>query len=168
MAITDHQLPDAEEFARMEEELFGRLERSHTRQVRRHRLVAAASIVLLAGGGVAAVQVANSTAVSHSAYCYATADAGSQSAQVALPVDEVKVNGSSLQHAGISAAANLAVQHCLIVWNSGYFDAGSTSGQTSDPKLQACVRNDQVIAVFPKTLGGSADQFCANLGMSAP
>jgi hypothetical protein len=160
-------LPDAEEFSRMEDELFGRLEHSHRRQVRRHRLVAAASIVLLAGGGVAAVQVANNTAVSHSAYCYATADAGSQSAQVTLPVDEVKVDGSSLQHAGVSAAANLAVQHCLIVWNSGYFD-GSTSGQTTDPKLQACVRNDQVIAVFPKTIGGSADDFCTNLGMSAP
>ncbi len=152
----------------MEDELFGRLERSHTRQVRRHRLVAAASIVLLAGGGVAAVQVANNTAVSYSAYCYATANADAQSTQVTLPVDEVKVDGSSLRHAGVSAVVNLAVRHCLVLWQGGFFDAGSTSGQTTDPKLQACVRNDQVIAVFPKAIGGSADDFCTNLGMSAP
>jgi hypothetical protein len=168
MAITEHLLPDAEEFARMEEELFGRLERGHTRQVRRHRLVAAASIVLLASGGVAAVQVASNAAVSHSAYCYAAADTGSQSAQVALPVDQIKVDGNSLHHAGVSEAANLAVQHCLVLWQGGFFATDPSSGSATVPKLQACIRNDQVIAVFPKTLGGSADAFCTNLGMSAP
>jgi hypothetical protein len=162
MAITKPLLPNAEDFARMEAELFGRLERSHTRQVRRHRLVAAASIVLLAGGGVAAVQVASTPAVSHEAYCYATADANARTVEASRPT----VVGSNLTAAQVLAdRVTQATSDCLLVWNAGIF---SDSKVITVPQLQACVRNDQVIAVFPKATADSATDFCDNLGMSAP
>jgi hypothetical protein len=134
MAMTNHLLPDEKDFARMETDLFGRLERGHTRQVRRHRLVAAASIALLSVGGVAGVTQANNVVVNRAAYCYSAADTGS----------------ASVQSEFAPAAADLT-------------GSGSTV-----PPLQACIRNDQVVAVFPNRDATSADQFCENLGMSAP
>ncbi len=162
MAITKPLLPDAEDFARMEAELFGRLERSHTRQVRKHRLVAAASIVLLASGGVAAVHVASTPAVSHDAYCYATADPNARTVEAARPT----VIGSNESAAQILAdRVSQATSDCLLVWNAGIF---SDSKVVTVPQLQACVRNDQVIAVFPEAATDTAADFCDNLGMSAP
>jgi hypothetical protein len=150
----------------MEDELFGRLEHSHRRQVRRHRLVAAASIVLLAGGGVAAVNQANSVVVSNAAYCYVSASTGASSVQVEAP--DIQLHGKSIAGAtSLAGAAAIALEHCADAWKVGAVDP-SSSTTYSPHQLQACVRNDQVIAVFPKTIGGSADDFCTNLGMSAP
>jgi hypothetical protein len=162
MATTNHLLPDEKEFARMEAELFGRLEHSHTRQVRRHRLVAVASIVLLAGGGVAGVTEANQSVVSRAAYCYAGADTNSQHSLGQISGAAALNNDTSAPDVRAKVAA-LAVQSCAAVWAIGLL--GST---TTAPPLQACVRNDQVIAVFPKDGATTPAEFCDNLGMSAP
>jgi hypothetical protein len=161
MATTNHLLPDEKEFARMEAELFGRLEHSHTRQVRRHRLVAAASIVLLATGGVAGVTEANHASVTSAAYCYSAANTNS-TVSVGYYGDALRKDGLSGGTERTEAAA-LAVVSCQAIWTTGVLGAGATA-----PPLQACVRNDQVIAVFPKDDATPAGEFCDNLGMSAP
>ena len=162
MATTNHLLPDEKEFARMEAELFGRLEHSHTRQVRRHRLVAAAAVVLLASGGVAGVTEANQSVVSSAAYCYAGSDTNSQHTQGEFSGDDA-VNGDFSSPNVRAKAVALAVQSCAAAWSTGVLGAGTTA-----PPLQACVRNDQVIAVFPKNDATPAGEFCDDLGMSAP
>jgi hypothetical protein len=161
MATTNHLLPDEKEFARMEAELFGRLEHSHTRQVRRHRLVAAAAVVLLASGGVAGVTEANHVSVTSSAYCYSAANTNS-TVSTGLYVAALSKDGMSGATERAKAAA-LAVVSCQATWSTGVLGAGTTA-----PPLQACVRNDQVIAVFPKNDATPAGEFCDNLGMSAP
>jgi hypothetical protein len=162
MATTNQLLPDEKEFSRMEAELFGRLEHSHTRQVRRHRLVAAAAVVLLAGGGVAGVTEANQVAVSRVAYCYSAANTKSQQAMVQY-IDTHAHSGDFSDDDVRVMSAGLAVSGCSAIWATGVF--GST---TMAPPLQACVRNDQVIAVFPKDGATPVGEFCDNLGMSAP
>jgi hypothetical protein len=162
MATTNHLLPDEKEFARMEAELFGRLEHSHTRQVRRHRLVAAAAVVLLAGGGVAGVTEANQPMVSRAAYCYAGPDTNSQ--ELLGQYFDPRLHGGDSPSADLRAkAVEQALRSCGSIWESGLLGAGATA-----PPLQACVRNDQVIAVFPKNDATPAGEFCDNLGMSAP
>jgi hypothetical protein len=159
MTEMNEVLPDEREFARMEGELFGRLERSHARRVRRHRLVVAASIVALSVAGVAGVTQANSTAVNRAGYCYSAADAGSTSVQVQFAPAAPNLTGSAQR----ARSAELAVASCGTAWSTGVL--GSNTGI---PPLQACIRNDQVVAVFPKRNAGSADAFCGSLGMSAP
>jgi hypothetical protein len=162
MATTNHLLPDEKEFARMEAELFGRLEHSHTRQVRRHRLVAVASIVLLASGGVAGVTEANQVAVARVAYCYSAANTNSRHAMAQYIDAHSQSDNSSISDA-LAMSAGLAVEGCDAIWSTGYFGSTATA-----PPLQACVRNDQVIAVFPKNDAATTAQFCDSLGMSAP
>lgn len=169
MSTAHHLLPDAGEFARMETELFSRLERGYTRQVRRHRIVAAGAIVLLAGGGVAGVTVANTPSQSWLAYCYATADTGAQTVAVSSANVEGEHGAPAVTQKLGDRIAN-AVSRCGAVWEAGVFSPTTSSSVThSIPLLQPCIRNDQIIAIFAK---GSADEtaalFCGDLGMSAP
>jgi hypothetical protein len=161
MATTNHLLPDEKEFARMEAELFGRLAHSHTRQVRRHRLVAAAAVVLLAGGGVAGVTESNQVSVTSAVYCYSAANTSSSvsTGQYGGALGQDDLSGGTER----AKAAALAVVSCQAIWTTGVLGAGATA-----PPLQACVRNDQVIAVFPKNDATPAGEFCDDLGMSAP
>jgi hypothetical protein len=161
MALTSHSLPSADDFARLEGELFTRLERSHTRQVRRHRFVAAAAIVLVAAGGtVAAGTVANQKQQNDFAYCYSGSDTSSQSAQITLPDDQ----GANSDPAAPPDAGRVqtAVTRCGQVWNAGVFGASTV------PTLQPCIQDNLLIAVFAKPDSSSASVFCGNLGMSAP
>jgi hypothetical protein len=116
-------------------------------------------VVLLASGGVAGVTEANQSVVSRAAYCYAGSDTNSQHTQGEFSGDGAS-NASSSPDVRAKVAA-LAVQSCDAIWSTGVF--GATA-----PPLQACVRNDQVIAVFPKNDATPAGEFCDNLGMSAP
>jgi hypothetical protein len=159
MSEINHTLPDEQEFARMEGELFWRLERSHTRKLRRHRLVLAASVVALSAAGVAGVTQANSTAVNHAAYCYASASTGSKSIQAQFAPQANNLTGTAQR----VRSAQLAVASCGVAWTTGVLGSGA-----GIPPLQACIRNDQVVAVFPKAGADSAAGFCENLGMSAP
>jgi hypothetical protein len=170
MAVTSHTLPDEEDFARMEASLFTRLERSHTRQVRRHRLVAAASVVLLAGAGIASATQANGVVVSNAAYCYASDSSSARTVQVEAP-DVHFLKGGTIPGAKSRVhAAAVALDQCGALWDGGFFaPPGPASGQViTIPQLQACVRNDLVIAVLPKYSAESADGFCTDVGMNAP
>ena len=169
MSTAHHLLPDAAEFARMETELFSRLERSHTRQVRRHRLVAVGAVVLLAGGGVAGVTVANTTSQTHLAYCYSGADTSSRNIGVLAAIDEGEKGGSAATQTVAARIAN-ATARCGAIWEAGMFSApNSNPAPNTIPLLQPCIRNDQVIAIFPKVIADeTATLFCGDLGMSAP
>jgi hypothetical protein len=124
--------------------------------------VAAAAVVLLAGGGVAGVTEANQAVVSRAAYCYSGSDTKSQYVQGQYSGHGALSNDSSSPDVRARVVA-LAVQSCAAVWTTGVLGAGTTA-----PPLQACVRNDQVIAVFPKNDATPAGEFCDDLGMSAP
>ena len=162
MAITSHKLPSAGDFARMEGELFTRLERSHTRRVRRHRLVAAAAAVLVvSGGSIAAGTVANPVAQSNLTSCYQGSDASSQVKSVA-PISSQSTGGN--QGPSDTARIDDAVQACTLVWQSGGLGA-----KVEHPLLQACIQDNLLVAVFRKSDDSvSASEFCDDLGMSAP
>jgi uncharacterized membrane protein len=168
--MTTHStLPDADDFARMEHELFDRLETGHTRKVRKHRLIAAASIVLMAGGGVAAATVVDQRAETHQAFCYGAASTADNPAQVTTP--DSRTPGGAGIRAESTDYVDSAVQNCLALWQADYFSTGKIGSSTdfAVPDLQACLRNDLVIAVFPRINSeASPAAFCSALGLSAP
>ena len=162
MALTSHKLPSSDDFARLEGELFARLERGHTRQVRRHRLVAAAAIVMVAAGGtVAAGTVANPAAQTNLTFCYPGSDTSSRPTE-ALPLDAQNAGGKQLPLD--ATRINDALASCTTVWQSGVL--GTT---VQHPTLQACIQDNLTVAVFRKSDDSeSAADFCDNLGLSAP
>lgn len=158
-----NSLPSDAEFSRIENELFERITVRHRRQVVRHRLVAAAAIVVLAGAGVAAGTIANPSQQRNLAVCYSADSISSQSAQSMLPnnLDLKSKSGTRPSAAKIARAVVL----CVSVWQDGVFG----SPTTSPPKLQACLQDNLQIAVFPrKNRSESANEFCSSLGLSAP
>jgi len=163
MMVASSHLPGSVDFDRMETELFQRIAVHHRRQVLRHRLVSAAAIVFLAGAGIAAGTVANPSQQRNLAYCYSGDSLSSQSAQNMLSNN---FDPKSKPNARPSAAkVARAVALCEAVWEAGVF--GSTV--TKAPKLQACLRDNLIVSVFPKKNDSeSADDFCGNLGLSAP
>lgn len=169
MSTAHHVLPDEADFARMESDLFVRLEHAHARQVRRHRLGAVGVVVVLAGSSVAAATVASAPAQSNLAYCYSAAATGSTNTQVAT-ADILGTMASRTGNADQSLRIANALARCGQAWQAGVFAAPSVhSVRHAIPTLQPCIRNDQVIAIFPrKTVTTSAAAFCDALGMSAP
>jgi hypothetical protein len=163
MATSSH-LPSSVDFERMETELFQRITVRHRRQILRHRLVAAAAIVFLAGAGVAAGTVANPSQQRNLAYCYSSDSLSSRSAQNVLSNN---FDPKSKPNARPSAAKIArAVALCDTVWEAGVFG----SSVTKAPRLQACLRDNLIVSVFPKKKSDpeSADDFCGKLGLSAP
>jgi hypothetical protein len=161
------ELPSAAEFAHIESQLFDRIANLHRRQVVRHRLVAAAAVLVVAGAGIAAGTVANPTQQSKFANCYEGDNTNSQLAQVAFPTNRGYVS----KHETRPSAAQIsnALFLCKSVWSGGGFSSGSDSGRFAVPALQVCLQDNLVVSIFRKTeTGEGADAFCGRLGMSAP
>jgi hypothetical protein len=164
MSTTNHSLPSDSDFARLEGELFARIDRRHRRQVLRHRLAAVAIVAVLAGAGIAAGTVANPSQESWAAYCYGSANTSSQVVSTVLS-NRPKTDGANESARPPATKVARAVGQCGVLWRSGVFGPASSAA----PKLQACLRDDLVIAVFPrKSTTGSIQNFCQNLGLSAP
>jgi hypothetical protein len=165
----DHKshLPSTADFARIEGQLFDRIAVRYRRQVLRHRLVAVAAVLVVAGAGVAAGTIANPTQQSNFAYCYDGANTGANVADLGLPTNEKFTTGHSKTATAAQVATALAL--CKSVWRDGGFIRSSAAGPYPVPNLQVCLRDDLIISVFRKTdTGESADAFCSNLGLSAP
>jgi hypothetical protein len=161
------ELPTSAEFSRIESQLFDRIAKVHRRQVARHRLVAAAAILVLAGAGVAAGTVANPTQQSKFANCYEGGNTNSRLAQVAFPTNR----GFVTKHETRPSAAQIsnALFLCKSLWSGGGFNPGSSSGPFAVPALQVCLQDNLVVSIFRKTdTTENADAFCGRLGMSAP
>ena len=161
------EVPSVDDFVRLERALFDRITLRHHRQILRHRLVAAAAILVLAGAGVAAGTIANPTQQSKFAYCYSGDTANSRLAQLILPnnKDFDSKPGTTATAAQVANASAL----CKGLWRSGVFGTSSQSGPFAVPKLQVCLRDDLIVSVFRKpTASQSADAFCSKLGLSAP
>ena len=156
-------VPTPADFARIEGELFERITVRHRRRVLRHRLVAVATVLVLAGAGVAAGTIANPTQQSKFAYCYDGATMTARVAQVVIPTDP---------HSGTvdpTAQVANALLVCKSIWRGGVFSKGNGTGPFPVPKLQVCLRDDLIVSIFRKpTAGQSAEAFCNNLGLSAP
>ncbi|MEJ1230806.1 MAG: hypothetical protein WDM88_09710 [Galbitalea sp.] len=165
MGGLDEFQPSESDFARVENELFSRIDRRHRRRVLRHRLVAAAVALGLAGAGVAAGTIANQTQQSRFAYCYAADSVSSRSIQSVIPTLTISQSTTT----GVRPSATriaLAVRICHGAWTVGVFSAGAGK---KIPALQPCLRDDLVIAVFPRRNEGlSAAAFCDELGLTAP
>jgi hypothetical protein len=160
-------LPNAEEFARLEGELFDRIDVRHRRQVLRHRIAAAVAILVVAGAGVAAGTIASPVQQSKFAYCYSGATTGSRLAQFTLPIskDFDSKPGTTATSTQIANAVGL----CTSAWQIGAFNTSAKSGPFPVPKLQVCLRDDLIVSVFRKPKATvSAEAFCNNLGLSAP
>lgn len=163
----DSELPSSEDFARIEEHLVRRVAVRHRRQVLRHRLIAAAAVLVVAGAGVAAGTIANPTQQSKFAYCYGGSTTGSRLAQLILP-NSKNADAGARPTASPERVAN-AVILCKSAWSVGFFNTSSKTGPFPVPKLQVCLRDDLIISVFRKpATGGSARDFCNELGLSAP
>ena len=164
----DHEseLPSSAEFARIESELFERIDVRYRRQVVRHRLVAIAAILVVTGAGIAAGTVANTHEQSNVAYCYGGSSTSSQSTQLELPTNRNFATKTGTR-ATAAQVAN-AVALCASIWRQGVFSPTPTVGSRKVPTLQACLRDDLVVSIFRKTNAERADTFCNNLGLSAP
>jgi hypothetical protein len=165
----DHKsdLPSSTDFDRIENQLFTRIGLSYRSQVVRHRLVAVAAVLVLAGAGVAAGTTATATQQGRFAYCYGGSTTHSQVAQLILNDQSDKGSNPSAGSTKAREAEVLVI--CQGAWRNGVFNKTSASGPFAVPKLQACVRDDLAVSVFRRgnsTLGSAA--FCANLGLSAP
>ncbi len=156
-----------DDFVRLERQLFERITVRHRRQVLRHRLVAAAAVLVVAGAGVAAGTIASPTQQSKFAYCYSGDTTGSRLAQLTLPnnKDFDSKPGTTATAAQVANAAAL----CTSAWRDGVFNSTSSSGPLPVPKLQVCLRDDLIVSTFRKTKAKeSAESFCNGLGLSAP
>ena len=157
MVTTNHSLPSEADFARLEGELFARIGRRHRGQVLRHRLAAVAVVIAVAGAGVAAGTVANPTQERIVADCYSSASTSSAMVPAAFAQKQHSAHPSR-------AVVASAVDQCGALWQ-----AGVVGKSTTPPKLQACLADNLVIAVFPRRNAvGSVSQFCESRGMSAP
>ncbi|WP_206447642.1 hypothetical protein [Agrococcus sp. KRD186] len=166
--MTTPQLPELPTgtAARIEQRLLTAAAGARQTHQRRNRAIAGgAALVLLAGTGVAAVTIASQAAQERSAHCYAAADTSSLSTQVGIPDEVTDSNGTTLPIRADSDRAAQALDLCGSVWRVGFF---ATDGVPVDdgrqhevPPLTACLRADQVIAVFP----GSDEQLCESVGL---
>jgi hypothetical protein len=164
---TQSGLPGPDDFARLEGQLFERLTVRHRRQVLRHRLVATAAVLVVAGAGVAAGTIASPTQQSKFAYCYSGDTTNSRLAQLTLPnnKDFDSKPGTTATSAQVANAAAL----CKSAWRDGVFNTTSSPGPFRVPKLQVCLRDDLIVSIFRKTKAAEASEtFCNNLGLSAP
>lgn len=165
--------PDSAVFDRIEHTLFDRIEGSQRARGARHRLVAAASaVVLLGAGGAAWVALATPQLRATSTYCYAAADTSAPFTQVGSPGDSFDDQGNATPVPYPADRFAAALDNCAAVWGVGFFE-GSFNGDAADnyssesyssesegqvddadersvPNLTVCVRPDQVPAVFPR------------------
>ncbi len=159
--------PSPSDFARIEGDLFERITVRHRRQVLRHRLVAVAAVLVVAGAGVAAGTIANPTQQSKFAYCYQGSTTNSRVAELGFPTNRgfaVKP-GTAANPKQVANALFL----CEGAWRNGIFDTTGATGPFPVPRLQVCLRDDLIVSVFRKpNASQSADAFCSNLGLSAP
>lgn len=164
---TTSDFPSADDFDRMEAELFERITVRHRRQARRHRVVATVAVLVVAGAGVAAGTIANPTQQSNFAYCYEGTSPSSHLAQVAFPSDHGYVAKPETPASAKRIAS--AVFLCEGLWRGGILGGGSGTGSSPVPKLQVCLRDDLIVSVFRKPIGGETPAaFCDSLGLTAP
>ena len=138
----------------------------HTRGQRlRRRAVAitAAAAVVVGAGGFAWVTVANQTLQTRSAYCYSAADTGSRYTQVGIPDQMTGPDGVTRQLATPSDRIANALDMCASAWRAGVL------GPKTVPTLVACVRTDNVPAVFPRNESDQRSDvaFCDDLSLAA-
>jgi hypothetical protein len=166
MATRTEDVPSSEEFESLERRLFTSIDRRQKGRVLRHRLVLSAAVVAIAGASIAAGTVVTPRQEAGVAYCYAGNSTTSQRAEVALPDAKVHiVQGQRPSASHVTAA----VRQCGSVWRLGVFSQSSKSGSFPVPRLQACVRDDLAIAVFPKHGSqASPSAFCSKLALTAP
>lgn len=123
--------PDITVFDRIENTLFDRIAGSERARGARHRLIAAASaVVLLGAGGAAWVALASPQLRATSTYCYAAADTSAPFTQVGSPSESFDDSGTATPVPYPADRFAAALDNCAAVWNVGFFE-GSFSGDTS-------------------------------------
>lgn len=166
--MTTPQLPElpAGTAARIEQRLLSVASGARQTRARRNRALAGgAALVLLAGTGVAAITIASQATQDRRAHCYAAADTSSLSTQVGIPDETIGDDGTAVPIRADADRAAQALDLCGSVWRVGFFATGEVpidDGRQHDvPPLTACLRPDQVIAVFP----GHDEQLCESVDL---
>lgn len=180
--------PDRAVFDRIESTLFDRIEGSERARGARHRLVAAASAVVLLGvGGAAWVALATPQLRATSTYCYEAADTSSEYTQVGPASESFDEFGNATPIPYPEDRFSAALDNCAGVWRIGFFGNTPTdanmqmdaANEHTVPDLIVCLRPDQVPAVFPRDAepgsstgsesASEADrEFCFDLGLLSP
>lgn len=166
--MTTPQLPELPggAAARIEQRLLSVASGTRQSHRRRNRAIAGgAALVLLAGTGAAAITIASQAAQDRSAHCYAAVDTSSLSTQVGIPDEAIGDDGTAVPIRADSDRAAQALDLCGSVWRVGFFAADGVpvddGRQHEVPPLTACIRSDQVIAVFP----GDGEQLCVSIDL---
>ena len=167
----------------MERRLFESISASDKKSTLHRRLLAGSAAVLLIGGSAAAwatqtvpTTVSATEARPVTAYCYATASTSSHYQQVDVSAASQGATGRPRQQKSSFDPSALATQRCASLWTDGALGqeqngaVADTGSKDPEPSLQACVRRDQAIAVFPRAPGNQtpAKEFCVGFGMAAP
>jgi len=169
-------IPSHDDFARMERRLFDAIGDSNKSHIRRKRLAASASVLLIVGGAAAGwATLAAPRAGQYTASCYTGASASSDHIEVGTTAPSQGPDGSP-QGATYNDPAAVALEQCALAWKTGMlpqFQNGTSGGSTRldrIPTLQLCVQNAEVFAIFPRAPGDQrpANQFCTSLGMNPP
>lgn len=173
----ENPMPTDDDFARMESRLFTTIAVSEKKKVTQRRVIAGAGALLIVAGGLTTWQLSETEPKRPEiAYCYQVASATSQHIQVqkaAAPSATHTAPGTPLAPL---TASQLALGECASLWANGTLSAATTASSSGGaipasgeqlPSLEACLLNEQVIAVFPRLTSdtSSATDFCSNLGL---
>lgn len=122
--------PTDDDFHRFEERLLHTVDTQLVQRRRRHRgILAAATALLVAGGGVTAwVTLATPELRSLSTYCYSEASTDSAFTQVGSPTDRIADDGTATSLPPVVDPAAAAVSNCQAVWAIDFFGLGAVAG----------------------------------------
>ncbi|HEU5222196.1 MAG TPA: hypothetical protein VFU07_00755 [Candidatus Lumbricidophila sp.] len=134
-------------------------QRIHAETKRRAHVVTAsvAGAILVSIGATAGaiVVIANQDAIKHSTYCYSADSTASASVQA--------VNNNTL-------SAAHATEVCALFWINGSLTWGEShqpdpAVNHAVPALEACLRPDEIIGVFPRQDNQASAGYCEHLGL---
>ncbi|HWH25888.1 MAG TPA: hypothetical protein VNT53_04505 [Pseudolysinimonas sp.] len=131
------------------------------RTKRRVVAVTAGVAVIVAASGFAWVTLASQAQQTRSAYCYSASSTTSNYTQVGIPDETTGPDGTKPVSTAADRITN-AVEMCAAAWRAGVL------GSTTVPTLVACVRTDNVPAIFPKDESDQSNNatFCNDLGLA--
>lgn len=155
---------------RMTERLQKRIAQGARARTRRNRAFLATGAILVAGAAtIAAVVLATPTERARSVYCYQGQSLGSPYVEGGRP-DQITAPGSHPTEApstSTGSKALSAIDSCDAAWQAGLLPINLGPEWSKVPVWTACVRGDQVVAVFPRSAGGATDEeFCDELGLA--
>lgn len=179
--------PGPDEFEMMEQRLFTAIEASDKATTLRKRLLAGgAALLLIVGTATTWAMRPTTDAQQYSTYCYSAANTSSRHVKIERSTDAPVPSTQPGQANNPADPAAVALEQCASAWRTGAIEQAVTDSSSENkpdnattasndqldpvPRLQACVRDNQAFAVFPRAPRDQspAQQFCAMVGLEPP